>query len=174
MATATQNFPGQRRPNPYMSLRTRFCRPSDAFIARRALTWTRRTVMATSGKRCRDPPFLTYIRPENGGIMSGKFSGYWSYDDMMTDYGAGIVEAQRVLKPKGVLVFKCQDTVHNHRLQLTHARICSLAEEQGFRLQDLFILVTTNRLPVRAAPHGRQVQRHARVHHSYFLVFRKR
>ena len=122
--------------------------------------------MATSGKRCRDPPFLTYIRPENGGIMSGKFSGYCSDDDMMTDYGAGIVEAQRVLKPKGVLVFKCQDTVHNHRLQLTHARICSLAEEQGFRLQDLFILVTTNRLPVRAAPHGRQVQRHARVHHS--------
>ena len=126
------------------------------------------------GSMVLDPPFLTYIRPENGGIMNGKFSGYWSYDDMMADYAAGIVEAHRVLKSKGVLVFKCQDTVHNHRLQLTHARVWSLAEEQGFRLQDLFILITTNRLPVRAAPHGRQVQRHARVHHSYFLVFRKR
>ena len=106
--------------------------------------------------------------------MKPRLSGYWRYDDMMADYAAGIAEAHRVLKSKGVLVFKCQDTVHNHRLQLTHARIWSLAEEQGFRLQDLFILITTNRLPVRAASHGRQVQRHARVHHSYFLVFRKR
>jgi hypothetical protein len=120
-----------------------------------------------------DPPFLSYIKPSKMGIMNGRFSGYWRYEELLDDYSAAISEAFRVLKQKGVLVFKCQDTVHNHALQLTHGRVWLLAEKQGFRLKDLFVLIAANRLPTRAASHGRQTQRHARVFHCYFLVFQK-
>jgi hypothetical protein len=121
-----------------------------------------------------DPPFLTYVKPSSLGIMNGKFSGYWKYEHLLEDYSAAISEAHRILKHKGVLVFKCQDTVHNHIFQLTHDRVWLLAEKQGFRLKDLFVLVATqHRLHVFAASHGRQTQRHARVFHCYFLVFEK-
>ena len=120
-----------------------------------------------------DPPFLTYIKPSKMGIMNGRFSGYWTYEQLMDDYAAAVGESFRVLKHKGILAFKCQDTVHNHALQLTHGRVWLLAEKLGFKLKDLFVLVATNRLPTRAASHGRQTQRHARVFHCYFLVFQK-
>jgi hypothetical protein len=105
--------------------------------------------------------------------MNGKFSGYWKYEHLLEDYSAAISESRRVLKHKGILVFKCQDTVHNHALQLTHGRVWLLAEKQGFRLKDLFVLIAAHRLPVLAASHGRQTQCHARVFHCYFLVFQK-
>lgn len=120
-----------------------------------------------------DPPFLTYVKPSKMGIMNGRFSGYWTYEKLLNDYSAAISEAFRILKPSGILVFKCQDTVHNHTLQLTHGRVWLLAEKKGFRLKDLFVLVAPNRLPTRAASHGRQTQRHARVFHCFFLVFEK-
>jgi hypothetical protein len=120
-----------------------------------------------------DPPFLTYVKPSKNGIMNSRFSGYWTYEHLLEDYSAAISEAHRILKHKGMLVFKCQDTVHNHALQLTHGRIWLLAEKKGFRLRDLFLLIAANRLPVLAAAHGRQTQHHARVFHCYFLVFQK-
>ena len=120
-----------------------------------------------------DLPFLCYIRANKGGIMNDRFSGYWTYEELLNDYSAAISEAFRILKRGGTLTFKCQDTVHNHTLQLTHGRVWLMAEKKGFRLKDLFVLVAPNRLPIRAASHGRQTQRHARVFHCYFLVFQK-
>jgi DNA modification methylase len=108
-----------------------------------------------------DPPFLTYVKPSKMGIMNGRFSGYWTYQKLLADYSAAISEAFRILKPGGILVFKCQDTVHNHALQLTHGRVWLMAEKKGFRLKDLLVLVAPNRLPGLAASHGRQTQRHA-------------
>jgi hypothetical protein len=74
-----------------------------------------------------------------------------------------------VLKKGGKLVFKCQDIIHNHAMHCTHNRVINMAEIEGFRLLDLFILPARSRMP------GPQkgTQRHARVWHSYFLVFRK-
>jgi hypothetical protein len=105
--------------------------------------------------------------------MNGRFSGYWTYQKLLADYSAAISEAFRILKPGGIFVFKVQDCVHNHALQATHCRVWLLAEKKGFRLQDLFVLVAPNRLTTRAASHGRQTQRHARVFHCFFLVFEK-
>ena len=123
-----------------------------------------------------DPPFLTYI---NGGrnhnsIMGKRFSGYWSYDQLKSHYKATLREVSRVLVPRGKLVFKCQDIIHNHRLYCTHHKVIGWAEEYGLELCDLFILCAKNRMPVRAAKHGKQRQKHARIYHSYFLVFEKR
>lgn len=122
-----------------------------------------------------DPPFLTYVtagREHAGGecAMTKRFGGYYSYADLEDHYRDTISEAYRVLKPKGKLVFKCQDIVHNHRLHCTHVKVINMAESEGFRVRDMFVLGANSRMP--SPQQGKQ--RHARVWHSYFLVFDKR
>jgi len=121
-----------------------------------------------------DPPFLTYVRGgrehKDGKVaMTARFGGYWSLSELEDHYRETISECWRVLRPGGVLVFKCQDIVHNHRLEAVHAHVLMMADAEGFDLLDLFVLAARHRMP------GPQkgTQRHARVFHSYFLVFRK-
>jgi Mor family transcriptional regulator len=121
-----------------------------------------------------DPPFLTYVKNgrnhKNGKVaMTSRFGGYWTYQELEDHYRDSISEAYRILKPKGHLVFKCQDIIHNHKMHSTHNRVILMAEIEGFRLCDLFILVAKHRMP--SPQKGKQ--RHARIFHSYFLVFQK-
>lgn len=121
-----------------------------------------------------DPPFLTYVkdgRQHKGGkvAMTARFGGYYRYDELEAHYQGTLREAWRVLKVGGVLVFKCQDIIHNHRMHCTHAKVIQWAEASGFRLLDLFVLPAKSRMP---GPQKGQ-QRHARIWHSYFLVFQK-
>ena len=121
-----------------------------------------------------DPPFLTYVkggRDHKGGnvAMTARFGGYWSYDELEDHYRDSISEAYRVLKPLGHLVVKCQDIIHNHKMHSTHYNTIAWAELEGFRLADLFVLVAKHRMP---SPQKGQ-QKHARIFHSYFLVFQK-
>ena len=119
-----------------------------------------------------DPPFLTYVRSGRDGngsmVMAKRFAGYWRYDELEDHYRRTLTEAKRILRPKGVLVFKCQDIVHNHRLHCTHANVIGWAEAAGLRLLDLFILPAKHRMP---SPNRAGTQKHARIFHSYFLVF---
>ena len=121
-----------------------------------------------------DPPFLTYIRNERKGngnmVMAQRFAGYWSYDELASHYIKTLLEVQRILKKGGVLVFKCQDIIHNHRMYCTHHNVIKWAQEAGLKLEDLFILGAKHRFP---SPNRAGTQKHARVFHSYFLVFRK-
>lgn len=121
-----------------------------------------------------DPPFLTYVRAGRTGngkmIMAKQFSGYWRYDELEDHYQNTISEAHRVLVKGGVMVFKCQDIIHNHRMHCTHQMVINMAENEGFRLKDLFILMAKHRLP---SPNRRGAQQHARIFHSYFLVLEK-
>lgn len=121
-----------------------------------------------------DPPFLTYIRAGRTGngnmALAKQFSGYWRYDELEDHYRKTLTECARVLKHKGILVFKCQDIVHNHRLHCTHANVIGWGEEVGFRLKDLFILAAKSRLP---SPNRRGTQKHSRIFHSYFLVMER-
>ena len=120
-----------------------------------------------------DPPFLTYIRSGREGnknmALARQYGGYWSYEELEDHYRDSISEAYRVLRRKGVFVVKCQDIIHNHKLQATHLNVCQMADIEGFRLKDLFVLNAKNRMP---SPQKGQ-QRHARIFHSYFLVFTK-
>lgn len=120
-----------------------------------------------------DPPFLTYVKTgrdhKSGKVaMTARFGGYWRYEELLDHYERTIVEAQRTIKPKGVLVVKCQDIIHNHKIQCTHQKTINMAEANGFRLLDLFVLPAKSRMP---SPQ-KGTQRHARVFHSYFLVFK--
>jgi hypothetical protein len=121
-----------------------------------------------------DPPFLTYVkggRSHKGGnvAMSKRFGGYYTYKELEDHYRDSISEAYRILKKRGKFIFKCQDIIHNHKMHCTHVRVINMAELEGFRLADLFILAAKHRMP------GPQkgTQRHARIWHSYFLVFEK-
>jgi len=121
-----------------------------------------------------DPPFLTYVRAgrehKDGKVqMTKRFGGYWTYGELHSHYAGTIRECARVLKPRGVLAVKCQDIIHNHRMHCTHAMVIDEAGRAGFRLRDLFVLAAKHRMP--GPQKGKQ--RHARIYHSYFLVFER-
>ena len=120
-----------------------------------------------------DPPFLTYVRAAREGngnmIMAKRFAGYWRYDELEEHYKSTIKEAARILEYKGVMIFKCQDIIHNHKMHCTHVNIINWASEY-FRLKDLFVLPAKSRMP---SPNRAGKQRHARIFHSYFLVLER-
>jgi len=122
-----------------------------------------------------DPPFLCDLKKgrKEKSIMGKRFSGYDRFSDLEKHYAKTINEAARVLKKKGLLIFKCQDTVHWHKLRSIHTFVITECENNGFRVKDMFILLAKNRMPLKASKHGKQTQRHARVYHSYFIVFEK-
>lgn len=121
-----------------------------------------------------DPPFLTYVKNgrahKDGKVaMTARFGGYYTYGELEDHYRRTISEAYRVLKPRGKLIVKCQDIIHNHRMHCTHVNVINWAACVGFRLADLFVLLAKHRMP------GPQkgTQRHARIWHSYFLVLER-
>ena len=125
-----------------------------------------------------DPPFLTYIKngkdhKDGGVIMSNRFGGYYSYEDLTKHYVLSLRETQRVLKNHGKLIFKCQDIIHNHKMHCTHDMVIRICEVFGLRLIDLFVLVANHRMPMPQESMPNFKQRHARIYHSYFLVFEK-
>ena len=122
-----------------------------------------------------DPPFLTYVKAarEHNSIMAKRFGGYWTYDDLSKHYQGTIKECARVISKKGILVFKCQDIVHNHKLHLTHLNVINWSDS-WFRLKDLFILGAKHRMPIpQQEGTALKQQKHARIFHSYFLVLEK-
>ena len=122
-----------------------------------------------------DPPFLTYVKQarEHNSIMAKRFGGYWRYDELEEHYRESLIEAHRVLGKKGIMVFKCQDIIHNHKMHCTHLNVMEWSKGL-FRLKDLFILPAKSRMPI---PHQegtkKKVQKHARIFHSYFMVLEK-
>lgn len=84
-------------------------------------------------------------------------------------YFSGSAQAYRVLRTEGIFIVKCQDEVCANKQRLTHVEIINHLQQIGFVIEDLFVLVRSNR-PVVA----RMIrQYHARKAHSYFIVARK-
>lgn len=119
-----------------------------------------------------DPPFLTYVKAarNHNSIMAGRFGGYWRYDELEHHYKSTIKESHRVLKKGGIMVFKCQDIIHNHKMHATHINVVNWCKGM-FRLKDLFILAAKHRMPMPNAKTAKQ--KHSRIHHSYFLVLER-
>ena len=124
-----------------------------------------------------DPPFLTYVRAAREGngnmIMAKRFGGYWRYDELEKHYRETLIEAHRVLGKKGIMVFKCQDIIHNHKMHCTHMNVMEWSKGL-FRLKDLFILPAKSRMAIpQQKGTKKKVQKHARIFHSYFMVLEK-
>ena len=79
-------------------------------------------------------------------------------------------EARRVLKKGGIYIVKCQDEVCANRQRLTHVEITVELEKYGFIVEDLFVVMRTNKPGVSRIKNR---QYHARKNHSYFMVYRK-
>jgi len=118
-----------------------------------------------------DPPFIAgQTKGKPTGIIGERFHGFRYIPDLWEWYDKCLLEFYRVLERKGVLIFKCQDTVSSGKQWFSHVHIMNKATEAGFYCKDLFILTTENRI----IGHNHHNQKHARKFHSYFLVFIKK
>lgn len=112
-----------------------------------------------------DPPFLA--GPQRNGIMKSRFGLYKNIPELWKYYESSLQEFHRALKPGGLLVFKCQDTVESGHNYFSHCYIQERASAIGFESIDLFILLAKHRMV------DKRTQKHARKFHSYFWVMRK-
>ena len=118
-----------------------------------------------------DPPFLVgYTKKQPTGMIGKRFGGFRYIKDLWQWYDECLVEFYRILQPKGVLIFKCQDTVSSGKQWFSHVHIINEAEKAGFYTKDLFVLLAKNRM----IGHNHKNQQRARKFHSYFLVFIKK
>lgn len=119
-----------------------------------------------------DPPFVmknTTTRTPNG-IIESRFTGYGSASKLWTMYGDSLHEFYRVLRPGGIVAFKCQDVVSSGRNHWSHIEVYTMAMACGFVAKDLFVL---GRKSVMWSPNMRN-QKHARKNHCYYWVFEKK
>lgn len=84
-------------------------------------------------------------------------------------YPPFVREAQRVLKPDGILFAKIADYVHGHRFQWAHVELIQAAVAAGFTACDCIVKIRKG--PIRD-PRWKKAH-HSRRHHCYWLVFRK-
>jgi len=117
-----------------------------------------------------DPPYMGH----NGGKDYAIARNYnvdvpkYNKDYIPNLYFGGINEAHRVLENGGKLVVKMQDEIQSGKQNMNHVTIINHCVENGFRVEDLFVVVQ-KRVPMMRHPY----QKHARKNHSYFVVFTK-
>ena len=122
-----------------------------------------------------DPPFLATkgrsLTEGTGNRINRRFGVYPDEKSLHQMYADVIREAYRVLKPDGILIFKCQDKVSSGKQYLSHVFVVNTAVEAGFYPKDLFVLLAKNRL---VADWQKKNQLHSRKFHAYFIVLQKR
>lgn len=123
-----------------------------------------------------DPPFLIsgkgFTNTKEGScIISKRFSAFESWQELKNLYKNSLIEFNRILKDKGILIFKCQDTISSGKQHLSHIFVINEAIKLGFYPKDLFILMAKSKITSFG---GRwKTQKHAMKYHSYFIVFQK-
>jgi hypothetical protein len=116
-----------------------------------------------------DPPFMHHgktvhksinARYQNGSVLGG-------HESIVRLYGSGILEAARTLRPKGIIIVKCQDEIESGKQRWSHVEIIQLLGLFGFELVDLFVLVQDHTPMLQ-----HKEQQHARKNHSYAVIGR--
>lgn len=115
-------------------------------------------------------PSLKEAADGKKNLTAKRFSWYYPAIELYKSYNHWINEAYRVLKPNGLCVFKCQDTVSGGFEHNVSAFSVLSAMDCGFVVDDTFILLAKARMLSGKV----EAQRHARKFHSYFFVFKKR
>lgn len=116
-----------------------------------------------------DPPFMFGNHGKQKQYYSSKTHGIIpSFESLQVLYKSILVEAYRVMKRGGTLIFKCQDFTDS-KTTLVHCYVFNWALEIGFKVKDLAIL----NLPKNKIWNSQLKQRHLRKVHSYFYVFKK-
>jgi len=122
-----------------------------------------------------DPPFLATtggsLKVDNGSNKINKRFGVYPTEKLLHQfYVNALNEFYRILKPNGILIFKCQDKVSSGKQYFSHNFIMNEAIKIGYYPKDMFILLAKNRI---VADWQLKNQKNARKFHSYFLVFEK-
>ncbi|MEG0898480.1 MAG: hypothetical protein RSF40_02060 [Oscillospiraceae bacterium] len=121
-----------------------------------------------------DPPFLATtgksLNADTGNIINKRFSVFKNENELHSFYSDSLNEFYRILKPNGILIFKCQDKVSSGKQYMSHCFIWEEACKIGFYPKDLFILLAKNRI---VADWQIKNQKNARKYHSYFWVLQK-
>ena len=105
-----------------------------------------------------------------GNRINRRFGVFPDEKSLHGFYRDALKEAYRVLKPGGVLIFKCQDKTSSGKQFFSHCFIWQAAIDAGFYPLDLFILLAKSRL---VADWQRVNQKHARKYNAFFWVFQK-
>jgi hypothetical protein len=100
--------------------------------------------------------------------LNNRFTQFASFEELQAMYTGALDEFYRILKPKGILVVKCQDFT-DKKSTFTHCLVWQWATERGFYPKDLIIRTVS----AGRAYNPALVQRHARKFHSYFWVLVK-
>lgn len=122
-----------------------------------------------------DPPFVIHGKQKTNvkkrsQLVFKRFTGFESWEELKSMYSDSLKEFYRILHSKGVLVFKCQDTVSGGKNHFTHCWVMNKAIEIGYYPKDLFILMAKQRMI--GGNHKKQY--HARKFHSYYWVLEKK
>lgn len=119
-----------------------------------------------------DPP---YLYNHSGTIKESVAKQYQNNSlqrktnrDVLDMYNEFCCVAYNLLKQGGRLVVKCQDVIESNKQKWNHIVIGQEAEQIGFTMIDLFVLVIPQKPTIRW-----DHQYKARKNHSYFLVFEK-
>lgn len=117
-----------------------------------------------------DPPFMfgTHGQTKNNRINK-RYTMFDTFEQLENCYKGILKEAYRILKPNGLLIFKCQDYTDS-KTTMTHCLVWQWATEIGFYAKDIAVL----NLPKDKIYNGSLVQRHLRKTHCYFYVFIKK
>lgn len=116
-----------------------------------------------------DLPFLvTHKEWTDTSRMAQRFNSFDNMDEATEANKSIIGLAYRKLKKKGIYIMKTQDLYTEGKQLWFHRYVEEWAEEIGFKLIDMFILVAQNRMLGEGLN-----QRVARKYHSYFFVFKK-
>jgi hypothetical protein len=91
-----------------------------------------------------------------------------SWSELERVYKGALDKFNRVLKPKGIVAFKCQDYTDT-RTTLTHCSVWQWAIERDFYARDLLIRYRNH----GPAYNKEKTQRHARKFHSFWLVLER-
>jgi hypothetical protein len=102
----------------------------------------------------------------SNGDRPDKLKNKW-HDAVLEFYVMAAIEAKRVLKPKGILIIKCQDEVSAGVQRLTHVEIIMNLAILGYYAKDIFVVMRRNRPGITRVLR----QLHSRKNHSYFIVF---
>ena len=97
-----------------------------------------------------DPPFLATkgksLSVANGSNKINKrFGVYPSEKELHIFYKNAMTEFYRILKPDGILIFKCQDKVSSGTQYFSHNFIMNEAGKIGFYTKDMSILLAKQR-----------------------------
>lgn len=119
-----------------------------------------------------DPPFM--FNPHGSALTryaAERFTMFRTWDELVDCYTGALAEFWRVLRPGGIVAFKCQDYTDS-RTTMTHCWVWRWAQEAGLYVKDL--LIRARGVGDSGPAYNPALrQKHARKFHSYWLVLEK-